>query len=365
MKKEQWLPQVQLESPTTCPYKGHIHTAQIELYEHETPNVRKVDVKAVKGCVSRDLFRTTCYPDETTVRSFHFNPNAIELKPFEHEFYCLGDCDSLSDFDLSLRYWAHNAKVSADCAHIVRLDFAFDYQGLQQAEYVEQVILMRAIVAAFAAKYHVTNGEQYEGVTIFAHCWKNIKAVHQLYSVEAYNRRMKDADSPVRLRLEIRYGEQAKYRPTTHKTLSAAEIMNLLAEKLRSLYDMLPVVEDQFNRELLKEYRESHVNLNEFVKKEADRIFTRNQMIKLYLMVNKWATQEQAQNWADNHLYRPSQSAPKRFNVITPAKYKATIDACLQAMQTYVKNDGNFDWHLHLGEYENPDADRLSEPFTY
>ena len=120
---------------------------------------------------------------------------------------------------------------------------------------------MRAIVAAFAAKYHVTNGEQYEGVTIFAHCWKNIKAVHQLYSLEAYNRRMKDADSPVRLRLEIRYGEQAKYRPTTHKTLSAAEILTLLAEKLRSLYDMLPVVEEQFNRELLKEYQESRVNL--------------------------------------------------------------------------------------------------------
>ena len=112
-----------IRSPN-CAYKGHIHTAQIELYEHETPNLRKVDVKAVKGCVSRDLFRTTRYPDETTVRSFHFNPNAIELRLFEQECYRLGDCESLSDFDLSLRYWAHNANVSADCAHIVRLDFA-------------------------------------------------------------------------------------------------------------------------------------------------------------------------------------------------------------------------------------------------
>lgn len=122
-----------------CPYKGHIHTAQIDLWADEVPNLREIDAQAVHGCIKNDSYRG----QGAFIRSLQFNPNAIALVhkngPATSWPEPIGDCNALADFEVSIHYWAEKAKVPEKYAHIVRLDFAFDYYGTKETDITEEV----------------------------------------------------------------------------------------------------------------------------------------------------------------------------------------------------------------------------------
>ena len=282
------------------PYVGHIHTAQIDLHAREVPNLREIEVDAVEGCISRNMYRGS----DAYVRSMRYNPNAMKLvylsRPETIRFpEPLGDCKSLADFNVSLKYWAEKAHVPDDHVHIVRVDFAFDFYGTRADQVAEQIKILRSIVAAFALRHHVRHKDQYEGRTIYSRRWKNIKAVHKALSIEAYDRRIKDPDSPASLRLEIRYGEQSKYRPTSiYDNLSVSEILRMFEDELQGLYTMLPKVEDAFNAAISEAEDDDEMgytindstNACEYARHHADRIFTRRQLRKLYADIHSaWA----------------------------------------------------------------------------
>lgn len=348
---------------------------QIDLHQRELPNLRKISVDVVEGCVTQNRYRG----EEASVRSFKFNPNSIKLREKSKPFVWaqpLGDCKSLADFDISLKYWAEKAHVSDDHVHIVRVDFAFDFYGTRADQIAKQIKIFRSIVAAFALKHHVRHKDQYEGHTIYNRRWKNIKAVHRALSMEAYDRRIKDPDSPATLRLEIRYGEQSKYRPTSIDKLSISEILHMFEDELQGLYTMLPKVENAFNAAISEDDSDDEMgytiyhseNACEYARHHADRIFTRRQLRKLYADIHSaWAkdgrdaTKAQVKNWAKNQLDRH----PTVYRVIAPADYKKSIEALLEAMKTYLKNEGVFEKRIKIAESANPVADGLLERFTY
>lgn len=337
--------------------------------------MRKINVNAVEGCATQNRYRG----EDASVRSFKFNPNAIKLrdKRMSSDWpHPLGDCKSLADFNVSLKYWAEKAHVPYDHVHIVRVDFAFDFYGTRTDQIAEQIKIFRSIVAAFALKHHVRHKDQYEGHTIYNRRWKNIKAVHGVLSMEAYDRRMKDPDSPASLRLEIRYGEQSKYRPTSLDKLSVSEILRMFEDELQGLRTMLPKVENAFNAAISEDDGDDEMsytiydsaNACEYARHNADRIFTRRQLRKLYADIHSaWAkdgrgvTNKQAKKWADNQVDRH----PLVYRVMTPARYKESIEELLEALKTYLKNEGVFEKQIKIAESADPYADGLLERFTY
>lgn len=310
----------QQKNTVTNPYTGHIHTAQIDLYEHEVPNLREIDAQAVPGCVKNDSYRG----QGASIRSLKFNPNEISLvhkgSPMDRWPQPIGDCNALADFEVSLHYWTEKAKVPKKCAHIVRLDFAFDYYGTKEADIAEQIQIFRSIVFAFIANHRVTHKNQVESDVPDNERWKSIKALQGKWSIVAYDRRIDHPESPVTLRLEIRYGERLCNRPSRSETLSVPEILRLLEDELRSLRPLLQRVERARNAHLVSKYDECGGKVLEFIRANANHIITRRQLSALILALDdsketkKSADNRQAINSTSIHIsfIRLNQSSTAR-----------------------------------------------------
>ncbi len=342
---------------------------QIDLHQHELPNLRKIDVKAVPYCVKSDMYRG----EGATIRSLHYNPNMIALKwasdsptippyVFPHK---LGDCNSLADFNASMKYWSKKTNVPMKCAHIVRVDFAFDIdcKGLTEDQCEEQINVFRAIVAAFALKHGVSEKNQYEGKTIYAGRWKNIKALCGALSIEAYDRRIKDPDSPVALRLEIRYGEKTSNRPASLSDRpSVPKILRLFEDELCSLRPMLQRVEKEYNNALIDKWEsalyEKHL---EFIRANEHYILTRRQLSALNWEIGDYEKRDKAYQSAGDQL----KNHKSLFHTFKPKRYTEAIDACVEALRKYGNNSTVFEKEFKIAESADPYADGLLERFTF
>lgn len=368
MKKKQRLPQNELASLNSCPYKGHIHTVQIDLYQHELSNLRKIDAKAVPYCVKCDTYRG----EGATIRSLHYNPNTIALRwasdayvdPLNEFPHKLGDCNTLADFNASMEYWAKKTNVPMKCAHIVRVDFAFDIgcEGLTEAQNAEQISVFRAIVAAFALKHGAYEKNQYEGKTIYTGRWKNIKALHGTLSIEAYDRRIKDPDSPVALRLEIRYGEKMSNRTSPSNTPTVSKILQIFEAEFYSLRSMLQRVEKAYNNALIDKWGETLSGRHlDFVRANEFYIFTRRQLSALIWEIGDKQERKQAYQSAGDQL----KNHKSIYHAFKPKRYTEAIDACIEALRKYRRDSTNFEKQFEIAESADPFAAGLLKRFTY
>lgn len=326
------------------------------------PNLRKIDAQAVPGCVKNDSYRG----QGASIRSLQFNPNKIALfhksEPIKKWPHPLGDCNTLADFEVSMHYWIEKMTVSEKYAHIVRLDFAFDYYGTKAEDIAEQIRIFRAIVFAFTVRHRVTAKNEVESKAPLADRWKSNKALKGRWSIVAYDRRIDYPDSPVTLRLEIRYGERLSNRPSLWKTPSVPEILHQLEDELRSLRPLLQRVEKAQNDRLIeKDAEDGFDDALEFIRAHADRIFTRRQLAKLVFALDGTKTREAAGKSADYQLKR----YPFIFHTIKPKQYTEAIDACLEALKKYQVQSGFFEKQIKIAESANPVADGLLERFTY
>lgn len=326
------------------------------------PNLREIDAQAVPGCIKSDTYRGT----GASIRSLQFNPNDIALyhksEPISKWPKPLGDCNALADFEVSLHYWTEKAKVPKKCTHIVRLDFAFDYYGTKAADNAEQIRIFQAIVYAFTIRHRVTAKNQAYVRTSYKNRWKSHKALQGMWSIEAYDRRIKYPESPVTLRLEIRYGEKICNRPSRSETLSVPEILHQLEAELRSLRPLLTEVGKRHNADLLEEYDKYGGKVLEFIRANADRIFTRRQLKELiFALDDSKKTKKDADDSAGGQL----KNYPFIFHTIKPKQYTEAIDACLEALKKYEVQPGFFEKRIRIAESANPVADGLLERFTY
>ncbi len=335
---------------------------QIDLYEHEVPNLREIDAQVVPGCVKNDSYRG----QGASIRSLQYNPNEIAFfhksEPISKWPQPIGDCNALADFEVSIRYWAEKTTIPEKYAHIVRLDFAFDYYGTKAEDIAEQIRIFRAIVFAFTARHRVTLKNQVDAKTSYKNRWKSTKALQGKWSIEAYDRRIKHPDSPVTLRLEIRYGEKLSNRPSLWGTPSVPEILHQLEDELRSLRPLLPEVGKRHNADLIDEYDECGGKILEFIRANADRIFTRSQLRDLiFALDDSKATKKNADDSAGDQI----KQYPFIFRTIKPKQYHEAIDACLEALKKYEVQPGFFEKRIKIAESANPVADGLVERFTY
>lgn len=142
------------------------------------------------------------------------------------------------------------------------------------------------------------------------------------------------------------------------------------------LYTMLPKVEDAFNAAISEAEDDDEMgytindstNACEYARHHADRIFTRRQLRKLYADIHSaWAkdgrdaTKAQVERWVKNQVDRH----PSVYRVISPARYKESIAALMEALQTYLKNEGAFEKKFKIAESADPYADGLLERFTF
>ncbi len=350
------------KNTVTNPYTGHIHTAQIDLYEHEVPNLREIDAQAVPGCVKNDSYRG----QGASIRSLKFNPNEIALvhkgSPMNRWPQPIGDCNALADFEVSIHYWAEKTKVPEKYAHIVRLDFAFDYYGTKEADIAEQIRILRAIVFAFTIRHRVTANNEVESYAPHADLWKSHKALKGVWSIVAYDRRIDHPESPVTLRLEIRYGERLCNRSSRSETLSVPEILHQLEDELRSLLPLLQRVEKARNDKLIEKYSNCGEDVLEFVRANADRIFTRRQLRELIFALDD---SKKTKGDADDSAGYQLKKYPFIFHTIKPKQYTEAVNACLEALKKYEVQSGFFEKQIKIAESSNPVADGLVERFTY
>lgn len=303
----------------------------MEKYSDSYLHLDAIHLDKTLGCIKDEKMRTA--KDGQWVKSVIFNPNELKARPAWTEKQSpLGDCNTLADFENALTYWANISNIGSNIPlSFVRLDFAFDCHTTGKALEVEERIF-QAIVMAFAAKHDVKPKDQTLSTTFFDRAWKSHKTEFRQLSLEAYDRRHKCPHSPVPLRLEIRYGARAKYRPRHPKTIR--EMLEIIGTELLGLRDQLPILEARLNQSLLREYATIELGMNEFIRSNADRIFTRRQLETLYAQLDPVGGRKKAEGRAKHQL----EWYKSVFHIINENGYTRAIDDCLNALQAYPTN---------------------------
>lgn len=328
-----------------------IHTAEVEIREEETGTALFESVTdnsyygITRGSISGQR-------KSERRRRWHYNPNSFAENmslPYDKNNY-YGHCQSAETFEKGLTLWVgNNVPLNREQVHVVRLDCAIDEQHPEDERRLCRAY--EAIVHNFACSYKVVKRDQYRTETLLTRERKSMAATKGGISMELYNRRMKHPQSPVEWRFEIRYGEAVHNRPKN--SLSPEDMLAHLKMVLcDSRMQDLQCLENEMNRQLLKVYRKNATQqevaatlpaMYEFVRLNADRIFTCRQLAALLKLLNPALSDDDAKKKARRQLERHRSA----YNIINERDYHAILQRCIDGIEEHITSYRQYRAHSH------------------
>lgn len=328
------LPSLGLET-----LRGAVHTMSITLFERECGDLT--------GCpkwderITGDAVRRSGRHGKTV--HFRFNPNAWRVySEASSRRVRLGPCDSLAYLNACIVEWCAKEGLNPENIHIGRVDFAIDWRITTGEAHWRK--LCDLLIATFNVGHGVKDKHQYYGETQTTMLPKNNKSKWRNFEIERYNKQIQAGGTDVIWRLELRY-HWTKDAPGRRKELP--EMLAEIQRELQGLVDHYENTLEGMARSLYGAYQSAQatstrrLNRDTFITLNADRLFSRAQLRRLYDLMGMGRTKMLADNYCKRHDY----------DFINRFEFQRFIDILCGQIQGWVKNDLSF---CFFGEDSEP-----------
>lgn len=310
--------------------RGAVHTMSITLYESECGDL--------DGCpswderITGDAVRRNGKHGKTV--QFRFNPNAWRVySKASSRRVRLGPCDSLACLNDCIAEWCKKEGLKPENVHIGRVDFAIDWRVPEGEAHWRK--LCDLLIASFNVGHGVRDKYQYYGETQITMQPKNNKSKWKNFEIERYNKQIQTGLNDIIWRLELRY-HWAKDKPGRKKELPEmlAEIQNELQNLAKHYDSTLETMAHSLHGAYQSAQAASTKRLNRdtFISLNADRLFSRAQLRRLYGLMGVSKPKVLAENYCKRHDY----------DFISRMEFQEFINILCGQIEGWVKNDPSF-----------------------
>lgn len=303
-----------------------VHTAELSI---EKPNMGihnfMIDKRIKSYSISKDERRII----------LQYNPNSDT--DFDGiTYWKSGDCDSLSDFELSLCDWAYGEGLNREEVDVRRIDFAINFIHMLTAEHYHR--LSQALIHGFISAKHIKPKEQYWGYSVSTMQEKNLKAKWRRIEFELYYKQIQDPLNQAIWRLELRYGVDWQ------RNKRKAETPLQMLEKLKA--EVLTLKNEQVFQTFTHE--QNICLLADFKKKYGDKV--KPSTINLYVSENRlrFFSTEQLQefffmlSFDSKHAVRNYRTRHKGHDFITCEEYCNFVQLIVDIITDWIENEARW-----------------------